>query len=166
MFQRRFFSYFYGTKISINFVDVCWKPTVCIHFNTIRVSFQVVLWPVSLILHNLYLCLHVSWFLFVCTLITAGKSSQQHFPKFNSEIINRKCGILSKLAMKTGEKRQCFLMSPCHWGRSGGYICTWICFNIYLSIIHLIWCTGRHTMRRTRVSPNVTQSTTFSWTCF
>ena len=69
--------------------------------------------------------------------------------------------------MKTPEERQCFLMSPYQWDRSGGYSCTWICFNIYLSIIYFIW----YMMRWTCVPPNITWSTkiirhtTFSWTC-
>ena len=37
----------------------------------------------------LYLCLHVSQFLHVCTLITADKRSQQHFPKSNNEILRK-----------------------------------------------------------------------------
>ena len=50
-------------------------------------------------------------------------------------------------------------MSPCQWSHFGGYSCTWICFNIYLSIIYFIWCMMRYTMRWTRVPPNVTSST-------
>ena len=65
----------------------------------IQVSFHVVLWPVWLTWHNLYLCLqHVLQFLLVCTLISAGKCSQQYFPKFNNEKL-RKTGIFSKLTM-------------------------------------------------------------------
>ena len=60
--------------------------------------------------------------------------------------------------MKTLEKRQCFLMSLCQWDRSGGHSCTWICFNIYISITYFIWYTARYTMRRTHVPPNVTRS--------
>ena len=50
-------------------------------------------------------------------------------------------------------------MSPCQWDRSGGYSCTWICLNIYLSIIYFIWYTARYTMTRTCVPPDVTRST-------
>ena len=64
-----------------------------------------------------------------------------------------------KLTMKTQEERQCFLIFPCKWGCSGGYSCTWICFNTYISIIYFIWCTARYTMKRTRVPSNVTRST-------
>ena len=53
--------------------------------------------------------------------------------------------------MKTPEQRQCFLMSPCQWGRPGGYSCTWIRLNIYFSIIYFICYTPGYT-------PNVTRS--------
>ena len=43
--------------------------------------------------------------------------------------------------METPEKHQCFLMSSCQQGRSDRYSCSWICLNIYLSIIYFIWCT-------------------------
>ena len=69
------------------------------------------------------------------------------------------CGIFSKLTMKKLEERQCFLMPSFKWGCSGRYSCTWICVNIYLSIICFIWYRARYTMRRTRVPPNVTRST-------
>ena len=71
----------------------------------------------------------------------------------------KKCGIFSKVTMKTPEERQCFLMSSCQWGRSGGHSCTWICFNIYLSIIYFIWYRTTYKMRQTRVPPNITRST-------
>ena len=51
------------------------------------------------------------------------------------------------------------LMSPCQWGCSGGYSCTWICFNIYLSIINFIWYMARYMMRQTCVHPNTKRST-------
>ena len=69
--------------------------------------------------------------------------------------LKKRYGIFSKLTIKTPKERRCFLMSPYQWGRSGGYSCTWICFNIYLSIIYFIWCTASYTMRRTRVPSNV-----------
>ena len=61
--------------------------------------------------------------------------------------------------MKTPEGHQCFSISPCQWGCSGGYSCRWICFNIYLSIIYFIWCTLKYTMRQTCVHPNIIRST-------
>ena len=69
------------------------------------------------------------------------------------------CGIFSKLTMKTPKESQSFLMSPCQWGCSGGYSCTWICFNIYLSIIYFIWYMVRYTMKRAHVISNVTRNT-------
>ena len=59
-------------------------------------------------------------------------------------------------------ERQCFLKSLCHWGRSGGKSCTWICFNIYLFIIYFICCMVWYTMRWTRVPSKVTRSTTLT----
>ena len=53
----------------------------------------------------------------------------------------------------------CFLVFSCQWSRSGKCSCTWICFNIHLSIIHFIWYKARYTMRGTDVPPNVTRST-------
>ena len=50
-------------------------------------------------------------------------------------------------------------MSPCQWGRSGGYSCTWICFNICLSIIYFIWCTASYTMKQTCLPQNIKRST-------
>ena len=70
----------------------------------------------------------------------------------------KRCAILSKLTMKTPEKSPSFLTFPCQWGRSGGYSCMWICFNIYPFIISFIWCTARYMMRWTHVTPNVTRS--------
>ena len=61
--------------------------------------------------------------------------------------------------MKKPEEQQCFLMSPCQLGHSGGYSCTWISFNIYLSIINFIWYPVRYIIRRTSTPPNVTRST-------
>ena len=61
--------------------------------------------------------------------------------------------------MKTPEEHQCFLMSPCQWGSSGGYSCTWPCFNINIFIIYLTWHTASYTMRQRPVSPHVTRST-------
>ena len=51
------------------------------------------------------------------------------------------------------------LMSPCRWDHSGGYSCTWICFNIYLSKIYFIWCTERYTLKRIHVTLKVKRST-------
>ena len=48
-------------------------------------------------------------------------------------------------------------MFPCQWGHSSGYICRWICFNIYLSIIYLIQCMARYLMMQTQVPPNITK---------
>ena len=39
--------------------------------------------------HNLYLFLHVSEFLIVCTLISTGKWSQQDFAKFSNEVLRK-----------------------------------------------------------------------------
>ena len=71
----------------------------------------------------------------------------------------KRCGIFSKLTMKTPEEHQCFLMSPCQWGSSGGHSCSWPCFNINIFIIYLTWHTASYTMRRRHVSPHVTRST-------
>ena len=79
-------------------------------------------------------------------------------PQIQQWKTKKRYGIFLKFKVKTAEERQCFLMSPCQWGRSSGYSCMWICFNIYLSIIYFIWCMVRYTMRRTHVPPNVTRS--------
>ena len=71
--------------------------------------------------------------------------------------LKKRCGILSKLTMKTPEKRQCFLTPLCQQGLSGGYSCAWICFNIYLSIMYFMWWMLRN-MRWKCVPPNVTRS--------
>ena len=125
----------------------CMLKTYNLHtLNSIQVSFYVVLGPV-------------------------GKCSQQYFPKFNNETLRKKCGIFSKLAMKTPEEHQCFSMSPYPLGRSGGYRCTWICFNIYLSRIYFMWYKVRYTEVNMGISKHqkehkITRCTMFSWTCF
>ena len=64
--------------------------------------------------------------------------------------------------MKRPKERQCFLMSPCQWGRSCGYSCTWICIcKTYLSIIFFTWYATRYTMRWTRELRNVNTSTNY-----
>ena len=80
-------------------------------------------------------------------------------PQIQQLNTKKRYGIFSKLTVNTPEERRCFLMSPCQWGRSGGYSCTSICFNIFLSIIYFTWRTARYAMRRTSVPPNVTRST-------
>ena len=76
-------------------------------------------------------------------------------PQVQQLNIKKSYGIFSKLTMKISVEWQYFLMSRCWWDRSGGYSCTWICFNIYLSIIYFTWCRTRYTMRQTCVPPNV-----------
>ena len=84
---------------------------------------------------------------------------QETIPQIQQWNTKKKSGIFSKLKMKTPEERQCFLMSPCQWGHSGQYSRTWICFNIYLSIIYFIWYMARYTMKPTHVPPNIARST-------
>ena len=66
---------------------------------------------------------------------------------------------MSKLTIKSPGESQCFITFPCKWGRSGGYSCIWICFNIYLLIIYFIWQTARYTIRRGHVLLFVPRST-------
>ena len=84
---------------------------------------------------------------------------QETIPHIQQWKTKKSCGIFSKLTMKTPEERQCFFISPCQWGCFGGCSCTWISFNIYLSIIYFISYMARYTTRQTRVPPNVTRST-------
>ena len=66
---------------------------------------------------------------------------------------------MSKLTIKSPGESQCFITFPCKWGRSGGYSCIWICFNIYLLIIYFIWQTARYTIWRGHVLLFVPRST-------
>ena len=98
-------------------------------------------------------------FLFVFTLISVGKTQPAIFPQIQQWNTKKSCEFFSKLTLKTPKECQCFLMPSCQWGLSGGYSSTWICFNIYLSIIYFICYTARYMMRQTRVPPNITRST-------
>ena len=80
-------------------------------------------------------------------------------PQIQKWNTKKMCGFFLKLTMKTSEEHQYFLMSPCQWGCSDWYSCTWIWFNIYLPVIYFIWYTVRYTMRQTGVTTNVTRST-------
>ena len=80
-------------------------------------------------------------------------------PQIQKWNTKKRCGFFLKLTMKTSEEHQYFLMSPCQWGCSDWYSCTWIWFNIYLPVIYFIWYTVRYTMRQTGVTTNVTRST-------
>ena len=72
------------TGISINFVNVCSKPALCI-INKFDTGFFSSCSLTSL--HNLHLSQHV--FLLVCILISASKPSGQQLPKFKNEILRK-----------------------------------------------------------------------------
>ena len=82
-------------------------------------------------------------------------SSWQHFLKFNNEILKKVLNL-----QRHQRNKNVFVMSSCQWGCSGGYSCSWIFCNIYLSIIFFIWYTVRFTIKQTKgVRPINTRST-------
>ena len=81
-----------------------------------------------IIFHNFYFS--IFWSLLVNTTHNTSQIQQWNAKK--------RCGIFSKLTIKTLEECQCLWRSLCQWGHSCGYNCTWICFNICLSIIYLV----------------------------
>ena len=103
-------------------------------------------------------CMFCNFYLAVLwSLLVNAASNTSQIQQWNTQ---KRCGNFSKLlTMKTSEECQCFLMTPCQWGCSVRYSCTWISFNTYLSIIYFIWWTVRYTMRQTCVPPNILRST-------
>ena len=85
--------------------------------NLIRVSFHVVVWRVCLMLHN-FVPAFVCFIIFTSALFDYRWWTQ---PATLSQIqewnTRKKCGICSKLTIKTSERHQYFLMFSCHWSR-------------------------------------------------
>ena len=105
-------NYSYGTEISVHFIDICPKPSsVCILFKFDTCFFSCCIWLVWVVLNNLYLSLHVLWFLLLCPLISVvnptGNISQNSQKEWNLFKVNKDTRITSM-----------FLMSPCQWSRS------------------------------------------------
>ena len=126
-------NYSYGTKTSINFVDVRSKPRICKLFEFYTIFFSC------------------------CTLNSLDSIICRCAWMFHNFYLS----VLSYLLDNENTRgTSMFVNVPSQWGLSSGYKYFWICFNIYLSIIYFIWYTARYTNTRwTRVPPNATRST-------
>ena len=109
-----------GMKISINFVNVCSKPTLCILFKLNTHFFSCCSCPFWLIWYNLHLSLLVN---------PSGNTS-----KIQEWKIKKMYGIFSKLTTEMPEQCQCFLMSSCQWDCSGVFF-----FLLTLNRLHTMF---------------------------
>ena len=123
---------------SSHFVVICSKTKFWILFKFDKGFFSCF---TSTRLNNMDFRLHILQFLIVCIFIFAGKRSRQHILKFNNETLRK------------GRKQKNVNVYNCLCS------CMWICFNIYLFIIYLIFCTVSYTMRWTRVPIDGARST-------
>ena len=109
-------NYAYERKISIYFIDICSKPYSAYFLHLIQVYLHVVVWPVWLMLHNFapaFACLII----FTCLPFDHRRQIQPVTPSQIQEWnTKKKCGICSKLTIKTLERHQYFLMFSCQWG--------------------------------------------------
>ena len=94
--------------------------------------------------------------LLVFTLISAGKHSWQHFPKFNNEILRK--GVESFQSYQW--RRTPMLLNVSMSMRLFWWIELYLnLLQLFLSIIYLIWYIVRYTMRSICTPPNVIKST-------
>ena len=109
-------NYSYEAKISIHFTDICSKLSLGILFKFDIGFFHVVVWLVWLMLHNFVSAL-ACFIIFTSLPFDLGRYTQQatlsQIEQWNTK---KRCGICSKLTMKTSERHQCFLMFSCQWG--------------------------------------------------